>query len=252
MKSKQIRRRKKKSIKQGTNKSLRFVGMNAAGMKSKLTTFKKLLNDLQPAIFFVVETKYEEERKFKIDGYKIYELVRKNKSGGGLAIGCLDDLEADWVRQGDDQIEALSVQISLQQFNIRLCVAYGCQETDLVSRKESFWAYLDEEVRQASESETGFLLYFDGNLWAGEQIIPGDPRSQNRNGKLFQQFLERHPHLTVVNSLPICEGLITRKRWNDGKLEESVLDFFVVCDKILPFAEKMVIDEDKVHVLKLF
>ena len=82
-----------------------------------------------------------------------------------------------------------------------------------------------------------------------KDIIPGDPRPQNRNGKMFQSFLERHPHLTVVNSLPVCEGLITRSRIRGGKTEESVLDFFMICNRVLPFLTKMVIDEKKKYVL---
>ena len=101
----------------------------------------------------------------------------------------------------------------------------------------------------ARNSGGGFVLHFDGNLWAGKDIIPGDPRPQNRNGKLFQEFLARNSHLTVVNSLSICEGIITRRRIKDGVLEESVLDFFVVCDLVLPHVTKMVIDDKKKHVL---
>ena len=89
----------------------------------------------------------------------------------------------------------------------------------------------------------------DGNFWAGKDIISKDPRPQNNNGKLFQQFLERNKNLTVVNSLDICEGLITRKRSREGKIEQSILDFFIVCDLVLPFISKMVIDEDKKHIL---
>ena len=72
---------------------------------------------------------------------------------------------------------------------------------------------MDEEVLEARNSGSGLVIQFDGNLWAGKEIIPNDPRPQNRNGKLFQQFLTRHSHLTVVNSLSVCEGLITRSRF---------------------------------------
>ena len=108
--------------------------------------------------------------------------------------------------------------------------------------------HLDKEVKAAKESGAGFILQFDGNLWAGTGLIPGDPRPQNRNGKLFQEFLDRND-LTVVNSLPICKGLITRKRSKDGKLEESILDFFVVCSYVLPYVKQMVIDESKKYIL---
>ena len=99
-----------------------------------------------------------------------------------------------------------------QDMKIRCCVAYGFQENAIVEKKTVFWDYLDEEVVRASKSGAGLVLHFDGNLWAGEKIIPGDPRPQNRNGKLFEEFLTRNPHLSVVNALPLCKGLITRRR----------------------------------------
>ena len=71
---------------------------------------------------------------------------------------------------------------------IRCVAAYGCQESDSLDRKLAFWKYLEEEVKQARDTERGFVLHFDGNLWAGADIIPGDPRMQNRNGKLFEEF----------------------------------------------------------------
>ena len=132
---------------------------------------------------------------------------------------------------------------------IRCCAAYGCQETDSVDKKDDFWKYLDEEVGEATKTGAGLVIQMDGNLWAGSHIIPNDPRPQNRNGKLFEQFLTRNSHLTVVNSLDVCEGLITRSRFRSGKLEESVLDFFVVCHLVLPHISRMVIDEEGKYVL---
>ena len=55
--------------------------------------------------------------------------------------------------------------------------------------------------------------------------------------------------MTVVDSLPICEGKITRSRVKSGKLEESILDFFIVCESFLPFVTKMIVDEEKKHIL---
>ena len=153
------------------------------------------------------------------------------------------------MREGDDKVEALSVDIFVKNFQIRCCVAYGCQENDNEDRKNAFWEYLEEEVALAAESDAGFILHMDGNLWAGDDIVPGDPRKQNRNGKRFQHFLENHSNLTVVNSLPLCKGLITRSRDKNGKSENSVLDFFVVCDRVLPFLIQMKIDEEKEYVL---
>ena len=243
------RRGRRKSSKNFST-SLRFLGVNSAGLRSKLLTFKKVLVELKPSVFFVEETKFKDVGKLKLENYLIFELVRKSKDGGGgLAIGCIKELSPSLVREGDDNVEALSVDIFVKSMKIRCVAAYGCQESDLVERKLSFWKYLDEEVTQACTSGAGFVLHFDGNLWAGGEIIPGDPRAQNRNGKLFQEFLTRNPNLSVVNALSLCEGLITRSRIKDGKVEKSVLDFFVVCSRVLPFVTKMVIDESKKYIL---
>jgi hypothetical protein len=242
------KRGKRKSKKQ-FNKSLRFLGVNCAGLRSKMMTFKKVLQELQPSVFFAEETKFKECGKIKVDNYIIYELVRENREGGGIALGVIKELNPAWVREGNDDVEALSVEISVKDMVIRCCAAYGCQENDPIERKENFWKYLDEEILYAEQSGAGFVLQFDGNLWAGSSLIPGDPRRQNRNGKMFAEFLDRHPQLSVVNALPQCEGLITRRRFCDDKVEESVLDFFVVCCKVLPFIKRMVIDEKKQYVL---
>ena len=242
----QRRRKSHKNFK----KHLRFLGVNAAGLRPKLLTFRKIINELKPSVFFIEETKYKDEGKFKIENYVIFENIRKSRDGGGgLALGCIKELNPVWVRDGGNEVEALSVVISVKEMKIRCCVAYGCQETSKIENKLKFWEYLNEEVQKSNSSGSGLVIHFDGNLWAGPKIIPGDPRPQNCNGKLFEQFLEQNPHLTVVNSLSLCEGLITRKRERNGILEESVLDFFIVCDQVLPYVTKMKIDEDKKYIL---
>ena len=246
-KTRRGRRNRAKSFK----KELRFLGVNSAGLRPKMFTFKKILSELKPSVFFIEETKYKDEGKIKLDSnYTVFERVRKSKDGGGgVALGCDKQLHPVWVREGEEDVEALSVEISVKDMKIRCCVAYGFQENEIMEKKILFWDYLDEEVIRASRDGAGFVLHFDGNLWAGENIIPGDPRQQNRNGKLFEEFLGRNPHLSVVNSLPLCKGLITRRRLRDGNLEESILDFYVVCDRVLPYIVRMEIDESKKYVL---
>ena len=245
-----LRKNRKRKNKKSYKSSVRIMGVNAAGLRSKLTSFKNVLNELKPAVFCVEETKLKDEGRFKLENYDIFEHVRATRDGGGgLALGCVKELQAALVRTGGDKVEALSVEIFFKNEKIRCCVAYGCQEGDPIVKKDAFWNYLHEEIELAEQNESGFILHFDGNLWAGNQIIPGDLKKQNRNGKYFQTFLEEHENLTVVNSLEICEGLITRARNKNGKLEESIIDFFVVCNKVLPYVKKMVIDVKKEFIL---
>ena len=226
------------------------MGVNASGLGSKLSTFRKVLSDLRPSVFFVEETKFKDEGRLKVNSYVIFEHVRETRDGGGgIALGCIKELNPVLISKGSDGVEAMSVEIFVKSMKIRCCVAYGSQENSLVEKKTAFWHFIDEEVSTAWNVGSGFILQFDGNLWAGSGIIPGDPRNQNKNGKLFQEFLSRHPNLTVVNALTLCQGLITRSRIKEGKPEESVLDFFVVCARVLPYVTSMVIDDAKKHIL---
>ena len=148
------RRKKAKNMR----KQLRFLGVNAAGIRPKLLTFKKILAELKPSVFFIEETKCKDGGKIKLDSnnYTIFERVRKSgDGGGGVALGCDKQLHPVWVREGEDNIEALSVEISVQAMKIRCCVAYGFQENELVEKKNDFWAYLIKEVLRANKSGSG-------------------------------------------------------------------------------------------------
>ena len=100
-------------------------------------------------------------------------------------------MEPSWISEGDDETEALTVEIWLGDIPIRLICGYGPQEGDKVERKNKFWEYLSTEVHKAKVDGAKVFIQMDGNLWAGENIIKGDPKNQNRNGKMFQDFLEK-------------------------------------------------------------
>ena len=200
-------------------------------------------------MIFIEETKLKRPGKLKLENFIIYELNRKNRSGGGLAICVIEELKPVWISEGDDTTEVLVVEIDISGLKIRCVGAYGPQENVPIEKKRAFWDKLSVEVKDALENEAGFLLQMDGNLWAGSEIIKEDPNPCNGNGKLFKEFLQQFPHLKVVNSLDLCEGLITRKRITTKRTEIAVLDFFVVCTLVLPFVNKMLVDEEKRYAL---
>ena len=159
-----------------------------------------------------------------------------------MAVGVLNDFDPSWVSEGDDDAEAVPVEIWVEGFPVRLICAYGPQENDKKERKDSFWRYLNLETQKAATDGTGLIIQMDGNLWAGKEIIHSDPRNQNQNGKFFETFLLQNPQLTVVNALPICKGSITHVCHTIERIEESILDFFIVCDVILSLVSNMKID----------
>ena len=114
------------------------------------------------------------------------------------------------------------------------------------------WNYLDDEVLRSDQDGEGCLIMMDANSWLGSSLIHGDPHNQNQNGKLFENFLFRNPNLTVLNADKLCQGKITRCRVVNGKLEKSIIDFIIICEKLLPYFLKMTIDEEKLFSLTNF
>ena len=58
--------------------------------------------------------------------------------------------------------------------------------------------------------------------------------------------------MTLVNSLSLCQGIITRKRLAGDKKEQAAIDMFLVCKRILPLVLKMNVDEHGEHQLSNF
>ena len=165
--------------------------MNINGALSKLKSLNHALSALKPSVFCLQETKLRTSGKLKgagINNYTIFELIRKESRGGGLAIGALDDLEPRWVSEGDDVEEVIVIEVKINDLQVRILCGYGPQETDLL-RKDRFWARVAAEVNSAAEAGTEIVIMMDGNLHAGDTIIPGDPNNMNDNGRRFQQFL---------------------------------------------------------------
>jgi hypothetical protein len=230
-----------------------MTGMNCAGLSSKWQSFNKLINDLSPSAFFLQETKLSKKQKFNIENsdYTIFRLAREKTGGGGLALGALNDLKPVLLKEGDDETEAISIQIEVTKLKVRLVVGYGACDSDRQAkklktsqkeRKMKLWQFIENEVIEAETNEQGLIVQIDANAYVGSEIVKNDPKPQNPNGKLFADFLERNPSVIVVNNLDLCKGLITRVRKTIHKSEEAVLDFFLINSLMLPFLVEMKVD----------
>ena len=245
-------------------KQFRVIGVNAAGITSKVESFDKMLFDIKPFVWFIQETKRKiTDTKIKANNlinYQIFEIKRekskeeggKGYQGGGLAVGALHDLNPMLISQGSDDAECLTIEVTTGVARVRFVTGYGPQESDAMSRKEKLWNYLDQEVHSANSDGVGLIIEMDSNAWAGNKLIPNDPNKQNNNGKLLEMFLNRNRHLCLINSLSQCEGIITRTRKTLCLNEKSILDIVIVCDKVLPYVKRMHIDEQGVNQLTNF
>ena len=197
------------------------------------------------------ETKSNQVKHLKHEGFVVYEKVREyfkkgdKKEGGGVAIAAKLELNPALISEGEGNVEALTIDIHTKNITISCTSAYGPQKKECTQTKDKFWAHLGKQAENAMNAGKGFILQGDLNAKLGPSMITGDPKPECENGKRFKNFLKQHK-LFVVNSLSLCEGLITRMRkLANGKLEESVIDFYVVCERVLPYVTKMIIDSDR-------
>ena len=226
-----------------------ILGTNAAGILNKTDSFKRNISNFNPGVFFIQESKVPRKGKIKLSDYVIFERVRKVCGGGGLLTAVHKNLNP--VSVGDDsEEEVLVVEAQLLDKKVRFINAYGPQE-DEVENSKSFFAKLDEVVKSAKIAGTLICIELDANSKLGPAVIPGDPKSQSKNGKLLLEVLKENS-LTVVNGTDLCTGVITRIRKTTVRTEESVIDFFIVCEKFLALVTKMIIDEERKFVLTKF
>ena len=184
-------RRKERKRNLLKNKNIKILGLNCAGILNKLESFEDLLIKKEPSIFCLQETKVKRTNQITTESSKkftIYELIRKKSNGGGLAVGVHKDLQPAWVDQGDDEVEALVVEIWVNEFPIRIINGYGPQMADSVERKQKFWAFLEKHVNYAIFSGAGLILQMDGNYHLGPTIIDGDKIAQNTKQYTFNNY----------------------------------------------------------------
>ena len=104
-----------------------------------------------------------------LENYQIFELRRekskneggKGLGGGGLAVGALHDLNPILLRQGNDEVECLTVQVDVGHVKVRCVTGYGPQRDDSTDRKHKFWNFLDQEVLSAKSAGIGLIIEID-------------------------------------------------------------------------------------------
>ena len=250
--NKQKQTRRGKRAKQLITEKLTITGTNANGLATKKESLLHSLQTENPQVFMVQETKLRRKNQIKVDGYQLFERVRKGKSGGGIMIGIRNDIESIPVIVSDyDEVEILVVEVTLKSMVIRFLTAYGPQEGAPVEIINLFYSTLEAEILKCEEHNCGLIAEMDCNAKLGNQLIPGDPNAMSTNGKFLWDIIERRCCI-VVNATDKCNGTITRSRLKGGKKEESVLDYVVVNPLIFPYVEQMMVDETKDKALTRF
>ena len=241
-------RKAKRKMKE--NKSFQFsiIGTNAAGLNSKKESFYKLINKFRPSVITIQESKLSRPGMIKIPGYQVFDKERKNKKGGGLLTAADEDIDPVLIETESEDTEIMTIQVKAGNQNIRIINAYGPQEDDETKDVLNFWQEMETEVLKAKDNDCMVMIEMDANAKVGKDVIKDDPNKMTGNGKLLMDMLKRQ-NLTILNSLDICSGTITRERKVENKIEKSVIDYIVVCENMLNYILEVSVDDARTDVL---
>ena len=201
----------------------------------------------KPNCIFLQEIKLKSE-SVKLKGFDLFYNLRTQNDGGGLLTAIDSELSPFEVPIGNKNIEILSIEMTVGEIKIRTINAYGPQETDTKEKIDEFWQELEMHIVDAKTEDCGILIEMDANAKLGSEIILNDPNNMSNNGKILLGLMNRQ-HLVCLNSHQSCEGTITRFRSSKNGTEQAVLDYVLVCEKLLPYFQKMNIDEKRAYTL---
>ena len=95
------------------------------------------------------------------------------------------------------------------------------------------------------------FVEMDANAKLGPEWINEDPHPQSQNGALLHAIIVRN-NLSVLNTSKNCKGIITRRKQTIRGLEESIIDFMIVCEELFNFFSEMIIDESRIYSLSRY
>ena len=118
------------------------------------------------------ETKTGKAGLIKIQGYQIFEQVRKDNKGGGLLTAVDHDLPPVLIHAGgeDNESEVLTVQVKVKTRSIRIFNAYGPQEDDPKEKILDFWAEIEKEIIKSKDNNCHIIIQLDANAKVGKEL----------------------------------------------------------------------------------
>ncbi len=215
---------------------------NVRGVKSKITTIKRIIEEEQPVMVALIETKLKEGELLELQGYKMAR-VDRDEEGGGVLIAFKRTLDNIWICTKEYKkhgCEMVWVKIENTKIKVKIGVVYMPQEsrTKLDILKE-IYQEIEMEIKEAAENGFSLLLLGDLNCKIGS-VIKGNTEEITKGGRLLKTIIKRNK-LAVGNAQDVCEGLWTRIQGH----EKSVIDYVIMFEEDIEIMQEMMVDEIK-------
>ena len=236
--SKKIRRsiRKKKQ-----EETINIIYSNIQGYTKKKESLSYIMEELDCDLCLLAETM---TRNIKLKGCRC---ITPNKSVGQnvciIVRNKLVDNDIIKMYEPNDNVNLIGIRVELMGNSIRIYTAHLKQQS-VASRDEITVQF--EEIRKqfkdATRSNEPMMLIFDANAHLGGDDIHGCDDDQDWGGQVLRKMIEDE-NLVLLNSLSLCEGVVTRIDPRNGK--RSTIDFAVCNQHFAAKVVEMKIDEDE-------
>ena len=228
------KRKNKRGRRNQTNlRKLKIMYQNVRGIKSKLVSLLRIVQEQTPSVICLVETHLEEDDEIEIPGYSIMRKDR-NQDGGGCLIAYREEINTLVTRIPEKETEMAWILIENSVAGVKIGVVYCPTENYPKKTIEKVYDELEEEIRQEKEKQITLICGdFNAKIFMeGEEKVKG-------SGQIMKRFIKRNS-LQVINQGIKCEGKWTRTQ-GDSK---SIIDY-VLTSNSDSIVEKMIIDEEK-------
>ena len=215
---------------------------NVRGVKSKEEIIKRIINDENPVIMALVETKLDKDDIFNIDGYEI-ERNDRVADGGGVLIAykkSFRNIMTIGSKYNDHNCEILWMKLDNGIEKVRIGVVYMPQECrTLLKDIKSIYKAIVQEVEAASERGEKIVMMGDFNCKVGLEVA-GNNKEVSKGGRELLKLANKLS-LKILNSNKCCRGLWTRQQDN----ERSILDYILVNKEDVKLVNFMKIDKER-------
>ena len=173
----------------------------------------------------------------------------KSAASGGILIASRHDLQPILIYEGTSDCQVLVIQIHVESATIRIIGGYGPQENS-PELARAYRDCIEENVMKAKLQGHHIIIQEDANAKIGWQNLKGEINNMSPNGKLLYDMVQR-TKLVITNTTNKCVGgPFTRvRKFNNGRLEQSTIDYVITSKDIHHNLVKMNIDSKKVYPL---
>ena len=228
-------------VRRNTFKGFKIMYNNVNGIKSKMTSLERIIEEENPTIIGITETKLGEIESLNLEGYEIRRVDRKS-GGGGVMIAykqCLKNVVVV-VREEKGAEEMLWVKIDNGKVKLRIGIVYMPQEKDTkVPEIKAIYKKVEEEIEKAKANKEKVIMMGDLNCKIG-QLVSGNTEEVTKGGKVLAAMCEKLD-MSILNTESLCNGTWTRI--SNGK--KSVLDYMIVNKEDVPIIKNVTVDELK-------